>query len=172
MSASQLMAHVMLPFGQPRANASLRDWIFSGRLSAASSWPIERSVLTSIWLTRTTETCVTNLPRNFELSAAKASEPGPAPTARAAAARPPHPKENPACCNRHSSFSCLASSPAFAPVSFGFFTRQESYRTRRAPAPERTSLVRRDTPLPARHIIVPDHSVVSSSLQRERYRGS
>jgi hypothetical protein len=42
-------------------------------------------VLTSIWFTRTTDTCVRNLPRNFELPAAKAREPGPTASARAAA---------------------------------------------------------------------------------------
>ena len=48
LSASQLMAQVILPLGQPRAKASRRDRMRSGRLSAASSSPMLRVGVTSI----------------------------------------------------------------------------------------------------------------------------
>src|SRR5580698_4005711 len=62
MRASQLMAQVMQPLGQPRAKASLRERMWAGLLSGASSSPMERVGVTSIWLTRTTETWVMNRP--------------------------------------------------------------------------------------------------------------
>src|SRR4030088_717815 len=70
--ASQLIAQVIRPFGQPRANASLRERMWAGLLSGVSSSPIERVGVTSIWLTRTTETWVMNRPRRAGAAGADA----------------------------------------------------------------------------------------------------
>src|SRR5579863_636128 len=58
------MAHVIFPLGLPRRNASARDRMWSGLFSGASSSPIFRVGVTSIWFTRTTETWVRKRPRS------------------------------------------------------------------------------------------------------------
>ena len=56
ISASQLIAHVILPFGHPCAKASRRERIRAVLLSGDSSSPMDRVGVTSIWCTRTTDT--------------------------------------------------------------------------------------------------------------------
>src|ERR1035437_6547065 len=84
----------------------------SGRLSAASSSPIERSGVTSIWFTRTTDTCVRNLPRKPATLSTAPNAPAPSPPVQGPPPIP-LPRAETAVCSSYHPFPFLVPSLSF-----------------------------------------------------------